>query len=242
MPGIGPPPRRARDHEYGPGKASVMRDLRDHVCPEPAMLAASRGGFSARLAVGEACMAHKPKTRGSSPENQTADAEHDRAAQPVDMEEPPRLAFPVVGIGASAGGLDAFIQFFEAMPADSGAAYVLVQHLPPDRESMVAEILSKRTQMKVQQVKDNVRLQPNQVYVIRPGHTLTIKDGRLHLSEPLDKPRHGRPVDDFFKSLAVEQRERSIVILMSGMGSNGTAGAQAVKAVGGLCIAQDPDT
>ena len=168
--------------------------------------------------------------------------EHDRTVQPADVEEPPRLPFPVVGIGASAGGLEAFIEFFKAMPSDSGMAFVLIQHLPPDRESLVADLLSKHTAMTVQQVEDGMGVAPNQVYIIRPGHTLTIKDGRLHLGERLEKPRHSRPVDDFFKSLAEEQRERAICIIMSGMGSNGAAGAQGVKAVGGICIAQDPES
>ncbi len=168
--------------------------------------------------------------------------EHDRAAQPVDSEEPPRLPFPVVAIGASAGGLEAFGEFFNAMPADSGMAFILIQHLPPDRESMIAEILSKRTTMPVAQVQDGMPVQPNHVYVIRPGHTLTIKDGVLHLGKRVETPGHSRPVDDFFKSLAEEQRERAIAIIMSGMGSNGAAGAQAIKAVGGMCIAQDPDS
>jgi two-component system CheB/CheR fusion protein len=170
------------------------------------------------------------------------DQEPDRLAQPVDAEEPPRLPFPVVGIGASAGGLEAFLEFFKVMPPDSGMAFVLVQHLPPDRESMVADILSSRTKMVVLQVEDGMPVEANHVYVIRPGRTLTIKDGALHLGARLEKPANNRPVDDFFKSLAEEQRERAICILFSGMGSNGTAGAQAVKAVGGVGIAQDPDS
>lgn len=178
---------------------------------------------------------------GSSPEAQP-EQQADRQAQPVDLEQPPRLSFPVVGIGASAGGLEAFTELFKAMPADSGMAFVLIQHLPPDRESMVAEILQRHTAMVVSQVEDGMVIEPNKVYVIRPGHTLTIRDGRLHLGDRLEKPRHSRPVDDFFKSLAEEQRERAICLIMSGMGSNGSAGAQAIKAVGGLCIAQDPET
>jgi two-component system CheB/CheR fusion protein len=166
----------------------------------------------------------------------------DRMAQPVDVEQPPRLPFIVVGMGASAGGLEAFIEFFSTMRADSGMAFVLIQHLPPQRESMVSDILSKRTRMPVHQVEDGMRVEPDHVYVIRPGHTLTIRDGRLHLGEPLQKPGHNRPVDDFFRSLAEEQRERAIGVVMSGMGSNGTAGAQAIKAVGGVCIAQDPES
>jgi two-component system, chemotaxis family, CheB/CheR fusion protein len=168
--------------------------------------------------------------------------EPDRQAQPVDAEQPPRLAFPVVGIGASAGGLEAISEFLEAMRPDSQMAFVLIQHLPPDHESLMSEILSKRTSMKVLQVEDGMAVHPNHLYVIRPGHTLTIKDGALHLGEPVAKRGHGRPVDDFFKSLAEEQRERAISIIMSGMGSNGTAGCQAIKAVGGMCIAQDPQS
>src|SRR6185295_19285904 len=80
------------------------------------------------------------------------------------------------------------------------------------------------------------------VYVIRPGHTLTIHDGRLHLGDPVEAPMRSRPIDDFFRSLAEEQRERAIAIILSGMGSNGAAGAQAIKAVGGLCIAQEPES
>ena len=166
----------------------------------------------------------------------------DRMAQPVDVEQPPRLPFVVVGMGASAGGLEAFMEFFSAMRPDSGMAFVLIQHLPPKRESMVADIVGKKTRMAVHQVENGMRVEPDHVYVIRPGNTLTIRDGRLHLGEPLEKPGHTRPVDDFFRSLAEEQRERAIGIIMSGMGSNGTAGAQAIKAVGGVCIAQDPES
>jgi two-component system CheB/CheR fusion protein len=168
--------------------------------------------------------------------------QHDRQAQPVSHEERPRLPFPVVGIGASAGGLEAFIEFFEAMPESPGVAFVLIQHLPPDRESMVAEILAKHARLPVLQVENGMKVKPNHVYVIRPGHTLTIREGTLRLGDSLKKPGHNRPVDDFFRSLAEEQRERSICIIMSGMGSNGSQGAETIKAVGGMAIAQDPDS
>ncbi len=121
-------------------------------------------------------------------------------------------------------------------------AFVLIQHLPPERESLVAEILSRHTKMPVLEVADGMMIEPNHVYIIRPGNTLTLKNGALHLGEPIEKRGHQRPVDDFFRSLAEEQRERAIAVIMSGMGSNGTAGAQAVKTVGGLCIAQDPES
>jgi two-component system CheB/CheR fusion protein len=167
----------------------------------------------------------------------------ERLTKPTDGEHAtPRLPFPVVGMGSSAGGLEAFGEFFKVMRPDSGMAFVLIQHLPPDRDSMLVEILSKRTSMPVAQVEEGLAVKANHVYIIRPGHTLTIRDGTLHLGEPVEKPGHRRPVDDFFRSLAAEQRERAICVIMSGMGSNGTAGAGFVKAVGGLCIAQDPET
>lgn len=166
----------------------------------------------------------------------------DRQTQPVDTEAPPRLPFPVVGIGASAGGLEAISDFLSAVGADSGMAYVFIQHLPATANSMLADILSRRTPLPVAQVADQMNVEANHVYVIRPGHTLVIRDGKFHLGQRTADPMHSRPVDDFFKSLAEEQRERAICIVMAGMGSNGSAGAQAVKAVGGLCIAQDPET
>jgi PAS domain S-box-containing protein len=185
----------------------------------------------------------EPTPPPSDPTPVLSAEEPDRQAQPVDAEAPPRLPFPVVGIGASAGGLEAVSAFLGAMRPDSGMAFVLVQHLPPDRESLLAEILDRRTAMPVRQVEDGLAVEADHVYVIRPGHRLEIRDGRLHFGPPLGSPRAAnRPVDDFFRSLAEEQRERAIAVVMSGMGSNGTAGAQAIKAVGGLCIAQDPDS
>jgi two-component system CheB/CheR fusion protein len=186
-------------------------------------------------------MAKKKPAKNRKVDPQPAEQD-DRLAHPISNEEAPRLPFPVVGIGASAGGLEAFIEFFEAMPDDSGIAFVLVQHLPPDRESLVAEILQKHTRMPVHEVEDGMTVDADNVYVIRPGHTLTIENGKLHLGESLAKPGHNRPVDDFFRSLAEEQRERAICIIMSGMGSNGSSGAEYIKAVGGVAIAQDPDS
>jgi two-component system CheB/CheR fusion protein len=186
----------------------------------------------------------KPKV-GSMPEDpgQQPLTQPDREAQPVDAEQPPHLPFAVVGVGASAGGLEAFGEFLKAMPPDSGMAFVFILHLAPDRHSLVAEVLARHTKMDVVEVDDGMEVAPDHVYVIRPAHVLTIKEGHLHLGPRLDGPRAAnRPVDDFFKSLAQEQRERAVAIIMSGMGSNGAAGAQAIKAVGGLCIAQDPES
>jgi two-component system CheB/CheR fusion protein len=171
-----------------------------------------------------------------------ADRPADKALGSVAFEVRAVFDFPVVGIGASAGGVEAFSTFFDRMPPDSGMAFVLVQHLPPTGGSMLAEILAKRTSMPVAQVEDGVALQPNHVYVIRPGNTLTMEGGKLRLGESVEQRGHRRPVDDFFRSLAAEQKEKAIIIILSGMGMNGAAGAQAVKAAGGICIAQDPAT
>src|SRR5690349_13905289 len=118
------------------------------------------------------------ETAPANQSEQQPEQEPDRMAMPVDLEQPPRLPFPVVGIGASAGGLEAATEFFHAMPVDSGMAFVLVQHLPPDRESMIVQILQRQTKMEVEQVEEGMALEPNHVNVIRPGHTLTMSDGR----------------------------------------------------------------
>jgi two-component system CheB/CheR fusion protein len=158
----------------------------------------------------------------------------------ADLVSRAKLAFPVVGIGASAGGIDALRKFFAATSATSGMAFVVIQHLSPDHESLMAEILARDSPVPVHQIEDGMRVEPNNAYVIRPGHTVTLEGGQLRLGEPVEKRGHRRPVDDFFRSLAHEQHERSIAVVLSGMGTNGTAGAQAIKGAGGLCIAQDP--
>lgn len=172
----------------------------------------------------------------------TSENEQVSGVVPPEESKAPRLPFAVVGVGASAGGLEAFTEFFKAMPKNPGMAFVLIQHLPPDRESMLSEILQRSTSLEVHTIADGMAVVPNHIYVIRPGRTVLIRGGVLALTENVSKPGHQRPIDDFFRSLAEEQRERAICVIMSGMGSNGTAGAQAVKAAGGLCIAQDPDT
>jgi two-component system CheB/CheR fusion protein len=167
---------------------------------------------------------------------------HKLPAGPVAFEERACINFPVVGIGASAGGVEALSSFFRAASAQSGMAFVVIQHLPPDTQSLMSEILGRCTQMPVVQIEDRMSIAPDSVYVIRPGYTVTLSGGELRLGEPVEKRGHRRPVDDFFRSLALEQKEKSIIVILSGTGTNGTAGAQAVKAAGGLCVAQDPDT
>src|ERR1700712_2866710 len=135
------------------------------------------------------------------PEAAAPNAAGDRLAEPVDPEASPRLPFPVIGVGASAGGLEAYTEFLKACRPDSGMAFVLIQHLSPKHESMMAELLGKHTAMTVLQVEARQEVLPNHVYVIRPGYTMTIKDGHLHLGESTAERGHRRPVDDFFKSL-----------------------------------------
>jgi len=148
--------------------------------------------------------------------------------------------FPVVGLGASAGALEALGAFFDAMPPDSGMAFIVVQHLDPSRESLMAELLARHTAMKVLAAEDGAPVRPDHVYVIPPATYLEIKKGNLRLSRP--KNRHGArmPVDFFFRSLAEDRRRRAICVVLSGAGTDGTLGLRAVKEHGGLAIVQDP--
>ncbi|MCL4767068.1 MAG: PAS domain-containing protein [Hyphomicrobiaceae bacterium] len=151
-------------------------------------------------------------------------------------------AVPVIGIGASAGGIEALKGFFHSMPGDSGGAIVVVLHLDPTHESKMAELLAGFTSMPVAQVEDGMRIEANHVYVIAPNNYLRVRDNALHLSEP-KQPRGQRyPVDEFFKSLASQLGARAIAIVLSGTGTNGTEGLKEVRAQGGLILVQAPDT
>jgi len=150
--------------------------------------------------------------------------------------------FPVVGIGASAGGLEAFEKFFVNMSPDSGMAFVLVQHLDPNHDSMLVDLIRRYTRMSVDQVTDAMTMQPNHVYIIPPNRDLALLHGELHLMEP-EAPRGFRlPIDFFFRSLAEDLGDRAICIVLSGTGSDGSLGLKAVKEVGGLTIAQSPES
>lgn len=151
-------------------------------------------------------------------------------------------SFPVVGIGASAGGLDAFKKFFNAMPADSGMAFVLIQHLDPHHESITDELLSRYTAMKVTQVTDRIALEINHVFVIPPNKDLSLKKGVFHLTEQV--PRHGlrMTIDFFFRSLAEDQGESALCLILSGTGTDGTLGLMDIKGAGGMVIAQSPES
>jgi len=149
---------------------------------------------------------------------------------------------PVVGMGGSAGSLEAFKSFFKDMPADSGAAFVVIMHLSPTHESLLPELLTQHTQMRVVQARDATHLYPNCVYVIPPNRYLTVRNGILYLVAPIKQEGIRMPIDFFFRSLAEDMRERAICMLFSGAGSDGTLGVRAVRGAGGLSIAQDPAT
>jgi two-component system CheB/CheR fusion protein len=171
-------------------------------------------------------------------------------AQPVPVaEQKPRPAagipdVTIVGIGASAGGLAAFEAFFSAMPADTepGIAFVLVQHLAPDHKSILSDLVRRYTAMKVFDVEDGMHVQPNCAYIIPPNRDMAVLNGTLHLLEPA-APRGLRlPIDFFFRSLAQDQHDRAICIVLSGTGSDGTLGARAIKGEGGMVMVQAPES
>jgi two-component system CheB/CheR fusion protein len=147
-----------------------------------------------------------------------------------------------VGIGASAGGLAAFAAFFSGMPPldDPGMAFVLVQHLAPDHESLLTELLQRTTRMKVVEVTDGMVVQINCVYIIPPNRDMAFLNGALHLLEPTAARGHRLPIDYLFSSLAQDQHERAIGIVLSGTGSDGTLGVRAIKDGGGMVMAQNP--
>ena len=148
----------------------------------------------------------------------------------------------IVGLGASAGGLEALEQFLANVPADSGLAYVVVQHLDPTHKAMLVELLQRATAMPVREATESMRVEPDVVYVIPPNSELSVVRGLLHLAQP-SQPRGMRlPIDVLFCSLAREQGDRAIGVVLSGMGSDGTLGLQAIKAQGGLTLAQQPES
>lgn len=157
-----------------------------------------------------------------------------------EVAPPPDDDFPIIGIGASAGGLEALEQFLAGVPERSGMAFVVVQHLDPTHTGMLPELLQRVTPMPVIQVTETVAIRPDRVYVIPPGHDLALLHRNLHLLEP-HAPRGLRlPIDYFFRSLAADLHEKSIGVVLSGMGSDGTLGLRAIKEKAGLALVQDP--
>jgi two-component system CheB/CheR fusion protein len=156
-----------------------------------------------------------------------------------DASEP---SFPIVGIGASAGGLEAFELFFKTMPTESGMAFVLIPHLDPGHASMLSEILQRNTTMPVHEAQNQTIIQANHVYIIPPNKDMAIFHGTLHLSVPEQARGLRLPIDSFFRSLAEDQGERAICVILSGSGSDGTLGIRAIHGAGGVSFVQEPST
>jgi two-component system CheB/CheR fusion protein len=163
----------------------------------------------------------------------TAAIEHHAAPRP-------QASFPIVGIGASAGGLEAFRQLLGALPVDTGMAYVLVQHLDPRHPSILADLLSQTTKMPVSEVKHDTRVEPDHVYVIPPSQDIGIADGILKLVPRSPGGRAHMPIDYFLRTLAAARGSQGIGVVLSGTATDGTLGLTAIKAEGGLAFAQDP--
>jgi two-component system CheB/CheR fusion protein len=169
-------------------------------------------------------------------------ATHRRAHRPSPQGPGASLGFPVVGLGASAGGLAAFEAFFSGLPAtgNPGMAFLLVQHLAPDHESLLPDLIRRVTRLPVFVVEDGMPIQPNSVYILPPGHDMGLLDGALHLMDPAEPPGQRRPIDFLFRSLAADQHDRAIAIVLSGTGADGSEGVRAIRAEGGLVVAQSP--
>jgi two-component system CheB/CheR fusion protein len=176
------------------------------------------------------------------PRKKTSTAKVEASPQPGAEAQPPvtgALSIPVVGIGASAGGLEAFTEFLRALPADTGMAFVLVQHLAPGHQSMLAEILGRSAHMPISEARDGERVAPDHVYVIPPGTDLIVRGGVLELTERTASPGQHRPIDHFLRSLAEDKGHKAIGVVLSGSASDGTLGLEEIKAAGGVTFAQD---
>src|SRR5262245_21682959 len=147
--------------------------------------------------------------------------------------------FPIVGVGASAGGLEALERFLSHMPADTGMAFILVTHLAPSHVSMLPDLLKRQTKIEVIQAEDGMKVKPNRVHIIPPNTDMAIMKGGLLLSPPTEARGLRLPVDHFFRSLAEDQRERAICVILSGNGTDGTLGLKAIKAECGMAMVQE---
>ncbi|GAB4137626.1 MAG: hypothetical protein Fur0046_11860 [Cyanobacteria bacterium J069] len=177
----------------------------------------------------------RPSSRKAKPPSPPQDS--DPALPELSAER-----FPVVGIGASAGGLEAFTQLLSHVPLDTGMAFVLVQHLDPSQKSLLSEILARTTRMPVHEAQEGMAIAPNRVYVIPPNVSMTLVQGCLHLTVRERAQKVSKAIDTFFHSLAAERGDRAIAVVLSGGDDDGTRGLEAVKAAGGITFAQSEDS
>ncbi len=188
-------------------------------------------------------MAGKKKLQAEDNRQEIGDGEEPQKTEQLEpLQQEKEDNFPIVGIGASAGGLEAFEAFFRHMPPDNGMAFVLVQHLDPDHESILVDLLKRATQMTVLQVQDGMRVQPNHIYVIPPNRDMALLNGTLQLLIPAEPRGHRMPIDFLFRSLAEDQAAGAIGIVLSGTGTDGTLGLRMIRGEGGMSMVQDPAT
>ena len=206
---------------------------------DSAMAAKKRGKKSATAS--EANPPPEPARPVSVPEP-SDDSPPAAADEDALASERGRPELPVAGLVASAGGLDAFKKFFDAMPADSGIAFVLIPHLDPTHASLMVDLLTRRTSMPVVEAAEGMAVEANCVYIIPPNKDMTIAGGALRLTGPVERSSWQTSIDLFLRSLADDQLEKAIAIILSGTGSHGTLGLKAVKAAGGMALVQDPKT
>jgi len=170
----------------------------------------------------------------------TTGKKHRAESQTVDQEQPRSVDdLLIVAIGASAGGIEAFTDLMSSLPADTGMAFVLIQHLDPHHHSLLTELISKKTSMQAKEVTDGMTIERNHVYVIPPNATMSISNHTLHLG-PREESRVAQvPIDHFMRSLAEDHGNRAIGVILSGTGSDGTLGMAEIQAQGGVTFAQD---
>jgi two-component system CheB/CheR fusion protein len=195
------------------------------------------GRSAARISAGTK---RNPGNRNGNPPGTASPTDNNAESLPPEPVLPAIL--PVVGLVASAGGLDAYKAFLDAMPANSGMAFVLIPHLDPRHESMMAPLLARHSDMPITEAREQQPLQPDHIYVIPPDRYLTLHAGVIQVSRPPDPTGGEIAIDPFLLSLADDQQERAICIILSGTGSHGTLGLKAVKAAGGMAMVQEPST
>lgn len=160
----------------------------------------------------------------------------------VEEHQAPSLLYPVVGFGASAGGLQAFREILENLHSETGMAFVLVTHLAPDQKSFLSEILERYTEMPVHSVEDGQRPLPNHLYILLPNQQLTMREGIFHVEHPPPGERFPKTIDKFFHSLATDQKNHAIGVVLSGADADGALGLKAIKGEGGIALVQSPDS
>jgi two-component system, chemotaxis family, CheB/CheR fusion protein len=186
-----------------------------------------------------------PPKRTKSPSRSTATANPVEESPPTPAEDHAEESAPgppVVGIGASAGGLVAFEKFFAAMPINSGVAFVLIPHLDPDHESLMVELLTRYTKMPVTEATDGTAVEADHAYILPPNKYMTMSDGILRLTGPVGRGGPSTSIDLFLRSLASDKREKAIGIILSGTGAHGSLGLKAIKASDGMAMVQEPKT